>query len=267
MDLRPLGQRSGLEVPAVGMGTWRTFDVRDPAERVDVVDTALEVGASFFDTSPMYGRAERVLAAMVEGRRGDVTIATKVWASSPAEQRSQVQSALEWFGGRVELYQVHNLVGFGSAIDLLEREREAGRVTAIGATHYARSAFPDLADAMRSGRIDAIQVPYNPIERESEDELLPLAAELGIGVVVMRPLAEGALMRRAPDLIELEPLRDFGVETWAQALIKWVLSDPRVHVAIPATSSADRMRENAAAGAPPWFERTERELVARLATR
>src|SRR4051794_29745665 len=117
MDLRPLGQRSGLEVPAVGMGTWRTFDVRDPAERVDVVDTALEVGASFFDTSPMYGRAERVLAAMVEGRRGDVTIATKVWASSPAEQRSQVQSALEWFGGRVELYQVHNLVGFGSAID------------------------------------------------------------------------------------------------------------------------------------------------------
>jgi aryl-alcohol dehydrogenase-like predicted oxidoreductase len=118
---------------------------------------------------------------------------------------------------------------------------------------------------IETGRVAAIQIPYNPLERAVEREILPLAAERGLGVVVMRPFGEGALMRRPPATGQLTPLRPFGVTTWAQALLKWILSDPRCHVAIPATSRPERMAENAAAGAPPWFGPDERSLVARLA--
>ncbi len=118
---------------------------------------------------------------------------------------------------------------------------------------------------MRTGRIAAIQVPYNPLERAVERDILPLAHELGLGVVVMRPFAEGGLMRRPPVPQALAPLRDWGVETWAQALLKWGLSNPRCHMAIPATSRPRRMRENAVAGEPPWFGAEERAYVAHLA--
>jgi aryl-alcohol dehydrogenase-like predicted oxidoreductase len=117
---------------------------------------------------------------------------------------------------------------------------------------------------MRTGRIQAVQVPYNPREREVERLILPLAAELGLGVVLMRPFGEGELMRRPPAPAALEPLAAFGVRTWAQALLKWGLSDPRCHVSIPATSRPERAAENAAAGQPPWFGKEERALVEKL---
>ncbi|HET9494688.1 MAG TPA: aldo/keto reductase [Chloroflexia bacterium] len=267
MERRVLG-RSGIEVPVVGMGTWQTFDVRGEAEegaRRMVVDAALDAGADLFDSSPMYGEAERVLGLALEGRRDQAIVATKVWTPGREEGRRQVERALGYFGGWVDLYQVHNLVATREQLALLEEMREVGRVRAVGATHYSPAAFGDLAALMRSGRIDTVQVPYNPRQREVEREILPLAAELGLGVVVMRPFAEGELLRRAPSADRLAPLEPFGVRTWPQALLKWILSDPRCHVAIPATSSPERMRDNAAAGEPPWFGPEEREYVSRLA--
>lgn len=267
MEERDLGQ-TGLRVPVVGMGTWQTFDVRgaEAAQaRQGVVDAALAVGARLFDSSPMYGAAEQVLGQALAGRREQALVATKVWAATPAEGRAQVDAALGYFGGWVDLYQVHNLLAWRDQLTLLEARRAAGQVRAIGATHYSASAFPTLLEVMRTGRIGAIQIPYNPLEREVERVILPQAADLGLGVVVMRPFAEGALLRRPPSPAALAPLHPFGVTTWAQALLKWILSDPRCHVAIPATSSPERMRENAAAGAPPWFGPEERALVSRLA--
>jgi len=268
IDARPLGRTSGLTVPAVGMGTWQTLDVRGAeAERRahEIVAEALGAGARFVDSSPMYGEAERVLGEALAGRRDDAIVATKVWTPDDAEAERQVQRALGWYGGRVDLYQVHNLVGWRKRLTLLERERDRGTVVAIGATHYSPSAFGELAEVMRTGRISAIQIPYNPHERDVEREILPLAQDLGLGVVVMRPLGGGRLVRDDPGPAALEPLRAFGVETWGQALLKWVLSDPRCHVAIPATSRPGRMRENAAAGAPPWLDDAARAYVARLA--
>jgi len=268
IDARPLGRTSGLTVPAVGMGTWQTLDVRGAeAERRahEIVAEALGAGARFVDSSPMYGEAERVLGEALAGRRDDAIVATKVWTPDDAEAERQVQRALGWYGGRVDLYQVHNLVGWRKRLTLLERERDRGTVVAIGATHYSPSAFGELAEVMRTGRISAVQIPYNPNERDVEREILPLAQDLGLGVVVMRPLGGGRLVRDDPGPAALEPLRAFGVETWGQALLKWVLSDPRCHVAIPATSRPGRMRENAAAGAPPWLDDEARAYVARLA--
>jgi aryl-alcohol dehydrogenase-like predicted oxidoreductase len=267
MEQRTLGA-SGLTVPVVGMGTWRTFDVRGKRAEQNaraVVDTALDREARFFDSSPMYGRAEAVLGGALEDRRDGALVATKVWARTPEEGRAQTRRALGFFGGRVDLYQVHNLVAFREQLRLLEELRDEGAVAAIGATHYSASAFGELADVMRSGGIAAVQIPYNPFQREVEDRILPLAEDLGMGVLVMRPFAEGALIRRPPPPTALAPLERFGVRTWAQALLKWVLSDRRCHVAIPATSSPGHMEEDASAGDPPWLEQRERELVARLA--
>ncbi len=264
---RPLGP-SAISVPVVGMGTWRTLDVRgeaDEARARQIVHEALDAGVRFMDSSPMYGEAERVLGASLAGRRDEAIVATKIWTADPGEGEAQAERALRWFGGRVALYQVHNLEAWPEQLAMLERRRDAGEVRALGATHYSPAAFGELAEVMRTGRIDAIQVPYNPGEREVERQILPLAEELGLGVVVMRPLGAGALVREAPPAVELEPLCSFGVRTWAQALLKWVLSDRRCHVAIPATSRPERARENAAAGAAPWFGPEERALVQRLA--
>jgi aryl-alcohol dehydrogenase-like predicted oxidoreductase len=158
---------------------------------------------------------------------------------------------------------VHNLVSWREHLDWLEAEREAGRVRFLGATHYAASAFDELAAVMRSGRIEAIQIPLNPREREAEREILPLAEELGLGVVVMEPLGGAGSLIPAPHHKQLEPLGDL---TWAQALLKWALSDPRVTAVIPATRNQAHAHENAAAGSPPWLGPEDRELVERLAT-
>ena len=267
MEERPLGA-TGISVPVVGAGTWRTFDVRGPAAEANVrgvVDVALAGGARLFDTSPMYGQAERVLGAALGGRRDAAIVATKVWTSDDTEARRQIGFALDVFGGRVDLYQVHNLVRWERRLDELEARRAEGRIAAIGATHYASSAFGELAQVMRSGRIGAVQVPYNPRNRAAEREILPLAAELGLGVIVMQPLGEGSLLRGAPPAAALEPLHRFGVHTWPQAVLKWTLSHPAVTAVIPATSSLAHMVENLAAGSPPWFGPDERQLVEGLA--
>ncbi len=267
MEQRAFG-RSGLTVPVVGMGTWQTLDVRgeaDEAARHQVVRAAVEAGITLFDTSPMYGEAQRVLGGALAGMRERVLVADKVWAPSVREGREQVRRALDFYGGRVDIYQVHNLLAWRDHLPLLEEMRQRGQVGVVGATHYDPGAFPELLKVMATGRVQQVQVPYNPREREVAEEVLPAAAERGLGVIVMRPFGEGALVRRSPPPEALRPLARFGVRTWPQALLKWILSDPRVHCAIPATRHPERMKENAAAGEPPWLDDGARRLVEDLA--
>lgn len=263
MEQRPLGH---LQVPVVGLGTWNRLEAADRAGSVAaVVDAALAAGVRCFDSSPMYGRAEELLAGALRARRDDAVVATKIWTKSAEEGRQQLARALDWFGGRVDVMQLHNLAAWEAHLPMLEAARDEGQVGLIGATHWSPSAFDDLETVMRTGRIGAVQVPFNPHERDVERRILPLAAELGLGVIVMRPFGEGELLRAAPDPAALAPLAEFGVRTWAQALLKWVLSDPRCQVAIPATSKPERVAENAAAGEGPWFDDEARALVSRLA--
>jgi aryl-alcohol dehydrogenase-like predicted oxidoreductase len=249
--------------PVVGLGTWNTFD-RDEATARAVVGAALRAGTLLFDTSPMYGGAESSLAAAIEGRRDQAIVATKIWASSVEEGREQFRRQLAWYG-RVDVEQVHNLVAWREHLEWLEVERDAGRIGDLGITHYAASAFEELAVALRTRRFHTVQLPYSPLERDCKRDLLPLADDLGTAVIVMRPFGSGALVRRLPPPDRLTPLHTFGVRTWPQALLKWALSDDRVDAVIPATRSPEHATENAAAGVPPWFGREERRYVERLA--
>jgi aryl-alcohol dehydrogenase-like predicted oxidoreductase len=264
VEYRTLGA-SGLEVPVVGFGTYRTFDVANAAQIRPVVDAALAGNARLFDSSPMYGQAERVLGEALDGRREQVLIATKVWHEDDREAEHQIERALNYYTGKIDIYQVHNLVAWEKRLSRLEQLKAAGQVAAVGVTHYSPAAFEQMLRIMRSGRVTCIQVPYNPSEREVEREVLPAAAELNIGVIVMRPLHVGALAKKPPSEDWQARLAAFGVSSWAQALLKWLLSDPRVSTVIPATADPRHARDNIAAGDPPWFGPDEREYVARLA--
>jgi len=269
MEQREFG-KTGLTVPVIGMGTWQTFDVRGSAEAVarqEIVRTAFEAGANLFDSSPMYGEAERVLGAAVQklNLRPKVLIATKVWTPSDEESERQLARALQYFGGYVDLYQVHNLVAWPKRLTALEALKAQGKVRAVGITHYSHAAFDEMQRVIETGRVEFIQIPYNALDREVEKKLLPLAASLKLGVIIMRPLGAGNLLQHSPSAAELAPFEAFGVKTWPQVLLKWLASDPRVSVVIPATSRPARMAENAAAGTPPWFDPDTREQVSRLA--
>jgi aryl-alcohol dehydrogenase-like predicted oxidoreductase len=269
VELRDFGA-SGWRVPVVGLGTWQTFDVapdRLPAARA-VVEALIDDGGTMFDSSPMYGRSEAILGASLGGARDRSLVATKIWTRSVDEGRAQFAAQLQYFGGRVDLEQVHNLVAWEAQLDWMEAEREAGRIELLGATHYSAAAFDELERVMRSRRIQAIQIPYNPAERTVEKRILPLAQDLGLGVIAMRPVGSGRwrldrLPRSFRGTAEPVPreLADLGVRTLAQALLKWCLSDPRIHCVIPATSRVDHAHDNAEAGAGPWLDRRQRELL------
>jgi aryl-alcohol dehydrogenase-like predicted oxidoreductase len=251
----------------IGMGTWQTFDVRDPAQVQPVTDAVIAHGGTFFDSSPMYGNAERVLAATLGRRRRVAIVATKVWAGSAREGREQIRQALAWYGDLVDLYQIHNLQAWQTHLPYLEELKSQGRIRAIGITHWSAACFDEMAAIVDTGRVDAIQVPYNPREREIEAELLPLAAARDVGVVLMRPLGQGALARRPPPAPELRFLEAYGLSTWAQALLNWGVSESRISVSIPATRDVAHAVDNCVVGRARRFEDAARERVTALATR
>ncbi|HVU76209.1 MAG TPA: aldo/keto reductase [Gaiellaceae bacterium] len=245
--------------PVVGLGTWSTFD-HDARLAAQVVEAAFGAGTRLFDSSPMYGGAEASLSAALAARRDEAIVATKIWAQSVEEGREQFRRQLDWYGGRVDVEQIHNLAAWREQLAWLEREE--GTIGRLGVTHYRASALPELAAALRTRKFQVLQVPYNPWERECEEELLPLAEELGVAVIAMRPL--GGSEERGRRRLELSD-RDreaLGVETWAQALLSWALADPRIDSVIPATSNPERAASNARVVA---LDDEQRRLVERLA--
>lgn len=238
----------------IGMGTWQTFDTTQ--DRRGIADEALAAGINLFDSSPMYGRAEQALARALGERRREAMVATKIWTGSEREGKEQADRALRLFGS-VEIYQVHNLVAWQPQLRLLEALKAQGKVIAVGATHYLPGAFDELCDVMRTGRLDMIQLPYNPRLRDAERRVLPLAADLGLGLLIHSPLRFGVLdFRPDPGL-----LQDLQVDTWPQAILKWIASDPRVSCVLTASKTPGRPTENAAAGSAPFFTPEQRQRV------
>ena len=260
-----------LEVPPIGMGTWKTFDARSKAEiaiRKKIIAACLSEGVAFLDSSPMYGKSESVVGVTTEGKREQFQFATKVWCTGLSHGKAEIARSFERFRtDYIDVFQIHNLLDWQTHLPTLEGLKAEGKIGLIGITHYMTASYPEMIQIMKGGRISTIQIPYNVLERTCEQEILPLAEELGIGVIVMQPLGVGRLvtgLRREPDLA---PLRAHGIETWAQALLAWILADMRISVVIPATSKPERIRENAVVGGLPALPQELRMYIEQEAQR
>jgi diketogulonate reductase-like aldo/keto reductase len=250
---------SGSErLPVVGLGTWITFNVGQDAgarrECAQVMRNFFEAGGRMIDSSPMYGSSQDVVGDSLArlGANGRVFAADKVWTSGDGAAQAEASRKL-WRIARFDLLQVHNLLAWERQLPLVEKMKAEGRVRYAGITTSEGRRHDEMERIMRSHAVDFIQLTYNPVDREAEQRLLPLARERGIGVIANRPFQQGALLRR----LAREPLpgwaADIGCASWAQLVLKFIVSHPAITCAIPATSRVDHVRENmaAATGALP----------------
>ena len=246
---------SGEMLPVIGLGTWQTFDVGTEAAARAPLEAVLRefatLGGKLIDSSPMYGRSEEVAGDLIAalGLRQQFFIATKVWISGKAAGIAQMEdSTIKLKANSIELLQVHNLLDVEAHLETLTDWKRQGRVRYIGVTHYTNSAFDAVAKVISIHPVDFLQINYSVGEREAEQKLLPLARERGIAVIVNRPFAGGELFRRLRSTPVPAWAADIDCTSWAQLLLKFVISHPAVTSAIPATSRVEHLRDNMAAG-------------------
>ncbi len=258
---------TGEAIPCVGLGTWITFNVGQDAPAragcVQVMRAFLDGGGRVIDSSPMYGSSQAVvgegLRALDGARR--VFSADKVWTRSDGAAQVAQSRAL-WQVPRFDLLQVHNLLAWEEKLPLLQRMKERGELRYVGITTSEGRRHREFEQVMRSHRLDFVQLTYNPLDREAERRLLPLAAERGIAVLVNRPFRQGGLTQQ----LQRHPLpawaAEIGCRSWAQLILKFIVSHPAVTCAIPATTRVDHVRENLAAGSGPLPHEAMRERIA-----
>jgi diketogulonate reductase-like aldo/keto reductase len=267
------GQRAipstGEMVPAVGLGTWITFNVgADQALRDEcagVMEAFFAGGGRVIDSSPMYGSSQPTIGYGLEKLKHPASLfaAEKVWTGSGSGGPAQIEQSRRYWGvQKFDLLQVHNLVAWQAHLDMLVRMKAEGRVRYIGITTSEGRRHDLVEPIMRSRPLDFVQLTYNPVDREAESRLLPLARERGIGVIVNRPFQQGDLTQR----LQGEKLPGFAAElgatNWAQLILKFILSHPAITVAIPATTRVDHVRENLAASAGPMPDEAMRRAIA-----
>ena len=265
VEFRRLGN---IDVSVIGLGTASTFDVTDKTDiavRRQIVDNCLTNEINLIDTAPLYGRAEEVVGVITDDRRDKFYFATKVLREGKEAGEERIAESFKLLKtDYIDLLQVHNLLDWRTQLATLERLKEEGKIGMVGMTaskHLIGEAYPIFAGLMKDRRIDTIQIPYNVIEQDCEKELLPLAQELGTGVLVMEPLQKGNYVKELKRQPDLGPLADFGIQTWGQALLAWVISDSRVTSAIPATTRPERIAENALPGSLGTMSQELRDYV------
>lgn len=260
---------SGEALPLVGLGTWITFNVGDDAALRDecaaVVAAFFAAGGRLIDSSPMYGSSQPTIGYALQklGRPEALFSAEKVWTSSPRNGPSQLRQSLAYWGvPRFDLVQVHNLLSWEQHLDTLLAMKEAKQIRYVGITTSEGRRHRDMESIMASRPLDFVQATYNPVDREVEQRILPLARERGIAVIVNRPFREGELTRK----LARRPLPDWageaGATSWAQLILTFIVSHPAVTCAIPATTRVDHVRENLAAAAGPLPDEAFRRRIA-----
>ncbi len=262
--------RTGEKIPIVGLGTYIAFDIApresDWAAAAQAVRAFLDGGGRLIDTSPMYGRAEAAIGELVAAAPlgGRAFLATKVWSPDADSGRRQVERSFALLrSARLDLVQVHNLLGYSAHLRLLRSLKERGRIRYIGATHYHDGGYDGLEAAIRSGALDFVQVNYSVAERGAERRILPLARDKGVAVIVNRPFAGGGLFGR----VRARPLPpwagEIGCASWAQLLLKFVVADTAVTCAIPGTRNPRLVLDNLGAALAPLPDPAMRRRIVR----
>jgi diketogulonate reductase-like aldo/keto reductase len=250
---RPIPSSSEA-VPVIGLGTWITFNVGNDAVARDacteVMRAFFAAGGRLIDSSPMYGSSQDTIGYGLGklGRPAGLFSAEKVWISAAARGAAQMEKSRRLWGvDRFDLMQVHNLLTWREHLETLRAMKAAGQIRYVGITTSEGRRHREFEEIISGEALDFVQVTYNPVDREVEARILPLARERGIAVIVNRPFQEGALIRK----IGSRPLpgwaAEIGCASWAQVILKFIVSHPAVACAIPATTSVAHVRENMAA--------------------
>jgi len=260
---------SGEKLPAIGIGTYKGFDLADGAESrarlAEVLRRLFAAGGSIVDSSPMYGRAEaRAGQALAElGKQNDAFIMTKVWTSGRAAGTRQMEESLAFFGvARIALMQIHNLVDWRTHLATLREWQAAGRIKYIGITHYTTGAFGELEAVLKQEKMDFLQIPYSIAERAAEARLLPLCREKGVAVIANVPLGSGRLVRAAKGKPVPDWACDFGAGTWTQFLLKYLLGHDACTCVIPGTGNPDHAADILGVGEGRLPDESERRRMA-----
>lgn len=262
--------RTDEPLPAIGLGTWQTFDVgeddssREPLR--EVLRGFVRLGGSVIDSSPMYGRSESVVGALATelAVQNRLFIATKVWTRGREAGIKQMEESMRRLRvDRVDLMQVHNLVDWRTHLETLRRWKDQNKLRYIGVTHYTSSAYEELAGVLASEDLDFVQLNYSIAERDAERRLLPLASDRRIAVLVNRPFAQGALFRKVAGKALPAWAKEIGCATWGRFFLKFILSHPAVTCVIPATSKIAHLTDNMQAGLGSLPDATMRERMAR----
>ena len=259
---------TGERVPVVGLGSWITFNVGDDRvardECASVMRAFFDAGGRVIDSSPMYGSSQNVIGYGLAklGRVASVFAADKVWIAAASRGPSQVEeSRRNWNVARFDLLQVHNLLAWQEHLPMLFSMKAAGRVRYVGITTSEGRRHRDIEQIMRNHPIDFVQVTYNPVDRDVESRILPLARERGIAVIVNRPFQQGALT----EALARRPLpgwaADIGCSSWAQCVLKFIVSHPAVTCVIPATTRVAHVLENMTAALGPMPDEALRRRI------
>lgn len=264
--IRPIPS-SGEAMPVVGLGSWITFNVGDDPEARDdcaeVMRAFFAEGGRMIDSSPMYGSSQAVIGSGLTklGRPAGLFAADKVWTTGDGPAQVEESRRL-WGVPRFDLLQVHNLLAWETHLDTLFAMKAEGRLRYVGITTSEGRRHGEIEQVMRSRPIDFVQITYNILDREVEERILPLAQERGIAVIVNRPFRQGELI----DDFDDEPLPgwagEIGCGSWAQILLKFVVSHPAVTCAIPATTRVDHVRENLGVARGPMPDPAMRRRMA-----
>lgn len=260
---------TGEKLPLVGLGSWITFNVGDdPAGRdscAEVMRAFFQAGGRLIDSSPMYGSSQETIGYGLRklGNPSQLFAADKVWISSGSRGPQQIEeSRRHWGVPRFDLLEVHNVTAWEEHLPNLFAMKAAGRLRYVGVTTSEGGRHPEIEKIMRSQPIDFVQVSYNALDRDVEERILPLARERRIGVICNRPFRRGELIRA----VERAPLPPWAGEidcsSWAQVLLKFIVSHPAVVCAIPATTRVDHVRENVGASSGRMPDEAMRRRIA-----
>ena len=258
------------KLPVIGLGTWQTFDVTEPAAKAplrDVLNTLHQFGGTLIDSSPMYGRSEAVVGELTAGSalNDQFFYATKVWTQGREAGIRQMNESFDLMGRKtMDLMQIHNLVDWKTHLQTLNDWKESGKIRYIGITHYTDSMHDELANIIASVPVDFVQFNYAITSRHAEKRLLPTAADHGVATLINRPLGEGGLFAKVRGKTLPNWANDYGIESWGQFFLKFLVAHPAVTCVIPGTSKPAHMADNAKAGHGPLPDAATREKMAAL---